>query len=1115
MSNQLENITTQYEKFRKNQRISHESFNQFLAYFDTQDRLSRALLRGVGVACGFKITPLYGRVINTSKIVGVKINQGAGVTTDGTLLTLHNIIKKPQGALRSTLKDIAIESKVYTHFKVYDNAKSKYGHFYNGATQIKLWELVTEAEKTSDHTPIEQLKGVDQLNVLLYVEQYEKELKPCIGIDCDSHGLEVITNLKVVLTDDAGLTEILKKDSLFTTYDTAKLVRELPLLKLKRPILDASTKTWKLIRDKYEQIIKEKNSENKDVLDRLLEASNKIFGYFNETNQFTKAKVEYWYPKFLEESNMYAGFQHIYNYINDLLDTYEELRSLLVDIQTVCSPDIKSFPKHLMLGKVKPNEIDTKHQFYHNEVLDHEAKVERVKLLLKRFNEQVTQFNIPYYIPPATSRSTWKSAIPTGVRISPSLQYAELGDKAIPMYYKKSDNLAYAWNFEATRSRTKNQPMGYYYNHGDPSSRVISLLTGIVYNHDDKDFYRIEGQLHQGQRFTTVLSGIKNNIKQFNLDFDVIGVSLTDLKDNKDKDRASYSDYIKKHPGITHMSGVPAGGTLVLIYESESNEQIIGDFALPYRCCSEKENTSVSLETSTLCNNSQPIPLNFEPVGATVEAFVKDTKIEPFKTIGTQLHFDPSLVTGTNLNEEITFKVNGKLVDAKLTVKPLTEITVTPLLGSSNVVIDRDNGLAYVNFKVEAKTGSSLNDISSYAWDFGDGEESYQIPVDGIVIHGYRLKELQSKSFVPSVTIKTKGGCSVKYTLSGISINNLLLTFSCNTAIDRVNVKKNIPFSFLINYSDVTGFAGLRYFVYKREASGAKHTINIDWNGTNSVATNSFGNSTAFKYLSFNKNAKENLAIVTLTSSLDIDWTLRTYCPIATLAKSTTRRLHQSSDGGCNSINLGLTETVYVKPKVARAEARPLTNGDILYNNEFMETTMGREDKVLFTAPAEGSIPKQVFSVDANGVVTLVECGTTNAIIKTAYGISTECTGLQGTGNLYKIEKGTANEVVRYRAKITGNTSMITTGAQLRVSDGITSKSYAIDSKDKEIIGTFTLDANGLRDFKISVCLANCPTTVTEDFIQSARLDFTLIDSTSTVATERTRYFISAATCKK
>ena len=74
----------------------------------------------------------------------------------------------------------------------------------------------------------------------------------------------------------------------------------------------------------------------------------------------------------------------------------------------------------------------------------------------------------------------WKSAVPQGVRISPSLHYATLGEKVIPFYYKKSDDLVYAWNFEATRSRTKNQPLGYHYNHGDPNSRVIALLTGIV-----------------------------------------------------------------------------------------------------------------------------------------------------------------------------------------------------------------------------------------------------------------------------------------------------------------------------------------------------------------------------------------------------------------------------------------------------------------------------------------------------------------------------------------------------------------------------------------------------------------------------------------------------------
>ena len=941
MNNQLENITTQYEKFRKEQRISHESFNKFLGYFDDQDRLSRTLLNGVGIACGFEVTPLYGRVLDTTRIVGVKINQGAGVTTDGTLMTLYNTITKPEGVLRSSLKDISIPSKVYTHYKAYEYDSAKFG--YSPFAGSKIWELVTEEDKTSEHLPIETLADIANLNVFLHEEQYEKELKPCVGIDCDSHGIEVKTSLKVLLVDETRMSGILRRDTIFKGTDTAQLVRDLPLLKLKRPVLDASTNTWKLIRDKYVQIIKEKDSNSKDILDRLLEASTKIFSYFGETNLLTKEKVEFWYPRILDDINFHSGFQHIYNFINDLLDTYEELRSLLVDIRMVCVPDVRSFPKHLMLGKVKPSDTDKRHQFYYTGVLDHEAKVDRAKLLLKRFNEQITQFNIPYYIPPATSRSLWKSALPQGIRISPSLQYGPLGEKAIPHYYKKSDDLAYAWNFDATRARTKNQPMGYHYNHGDPNSRVIALLTGIVYNHDDKDFYRIEGQLHHGERFTKAFETLKTQINQFNLDFDVIGVSLTDIKDNKDKNRASYSDYIKQHPGITHMSGVPAGGTLVLVYESASSEQIIGDFALPYRCCTEKENTSVSLGASTLCNNGKPVPFNFEPVGATVEALAKGAKIAPFKTIGTQLYFDPSLVTGTALNEEITFKVNGKLVETKVTVKPALDLTVAPLLAKTDVVLDYESQVVSVKFKITEKEGNPLSNITSYEWSFGDGVVSNQIPVDKVVVHSYKLTSLLNKTVKPTLKIESKGGCSSSFTMAEIDIKSILETIDCLAKepknIDALGASKSI--SFLIDYGSDKGLAGVNSILTIPAAS--QQTISVNYNGTvtEKIITK------AQESFSFKKNIEAPLALVTLKSSVSVtDWKVNGICPIAVTAESIT------IESNACSTTAGTKSTVYVKPKAARTNVLPLQNEDILYADDLLSTVVKSDGAAKFIIPS-------------------------------------------------------------------------------------------------------------------------------------------------------------------
>jgi len=54
MNAKLDNITTQYRKFNENQVLTEGQLNEFIDYFEDQDRLSRTQLSGVGIVCGFK-----------------------------------------------------------------------------------------------------------------------------------------------------------------------------------------------------------------------------------------------------------------------------------------------------------------------------------------------------------------------------------------------------------------------------------------------------------------------------------------------------------------------------------------------------------------------------------------------------------------------------------------------------------------------------------------------------------------------------------------------------------------------------------------------------------------------------------------------------------------------------------------------------------------------------------------------------------------------------------------------------------------------------------------------------------------------------------------------------
>jgi 5S rRNA maturation endonuclease (ribonuclease M5) len=134
MNNQLSSIAVQYRKFSKGQYIGPDQFNEFLDYFEDQDRLSRMLLQGVGIVCGFKPTLIYkDRLLNS-----IQLSQGVAVTTDGDLLTLNKTKKVSEELYMSDLKTVDVKNKEFTHFKAYDNFKVKYPHFMKVLSRLSF-----------------------------------------------------------------------------------------------------------------------------------------------------------------------------------------------------------------------------------------------------------------------------------------------------------------------------------------------------------------------------------------------------------------------------------------------------------------------------------------------------------------------------------------------------------------------------------------------------------------------------------------------------------------------------------------------------------------------------------------------------------------------------------------------------------------------------------------------------------------------------------------------------------------------------------------------------------------------------------------------------------------
>jgi len=206
----LDNITTQYRKFNENQALTEGQLNEFLDYFDDQDRLSRTRLSGVGVAGGFKMT--YTDLIAEPEVLAKKaigeevelelntiiITQGAGVTTDGDLITLRR--KGDNGET-----SINFDANIYKYYRDYMD-EVRYSHFRTGNKQIPLLELVTQQEydQLVSKTGFQHIRNLDNVynkTVILYLESYSNDETPCQDADCDNNGAEQVSNLKVLLVD--------------------------------------------------------------------------------------------------------------------------------------------------------------------------------------------------------------------------------------------------------------------------------------------------------------------------------------------------------------------------------------------------------------------------------------------------------------------------------------------------------------------------------------------------------------------------------------------------------------------------------------------------------------------------------------------------------------------------------------------------------------------------------------------------------------------------------------------------------------------------------------------------------------------------------------------------
>ncbi|MBO9690455.1 PKD domain-containing protein [Chryseobacterium sp.] len=850
MNTKLDKVTTQYRKFNDNQALTEGQLNEFIDYFEDQDRLSRTRLNGVGIVCGFQSeyielelqpqasmekTTELGRDLIEIPFDTIAITQGAGVTTDGDLITLRQTANTSEAAIDFPVKN-------YRYYRNYVDTLG-YKHFHIGGQQIPLLELFTTQEYNqlvaggANAGDFKQIKDIrSSLNnkiVILYLESYSNDESPCQDADCDNNGAEQVSDLKVLLADSESVSQLITKgdakDVIYKQHNAyERLFDSLPNIEVKRVILDTLVKSASQLKAKFQGAI--------STVAELSEGFTSIAGAFNvSVNLGGQTLFNKLNAILSTTSPNLEDYQYRYDLLKDLIDTYNEIKGLILHLDVECCPDITSFPKHLMLGPVGAKmelgqSVPLRHSFYNSPVTTNDDEnYERVVMLANRFVQKVNGFQS--YI--------------GRIKITPSNQNVRLGNKAIPYYYNVDKPLLAQWNFEKTKTDRETYNLSYHTANLAGDDFVQNPLN---YNIDNNDFYRIEG--HIGMPYKTALQNINDLKTQYGLAFDVIALVLhkdekpgsetpvrektvsieelrkqlvsissdvsnravnsqntllnisklddqlrllnqaefskegssegiTVVKQDPKKEVVSelLSEFVERKSGLEHRAGVEPGGTFALLYDSETNNQVLADFSLPYLCCSKKDPVFLALPDSKLCQSDAPMAITIVPLDGQVKAFVNGTtQIPAIKQSGGQSFFDPGLVNAAYLGQTITFTVNDDPVEAQLIVYEQPSASVA--IGNITYGVDTSDPDATVNFQVSTSNNSAG---LTYTWNFGDGTPPLSLstlPANGIVQHTYDLIAGQEDVFNPTLTVTNKNGCSKTIAVGPVKLKGQM-TVAC------------------------------------------------------------------------------------------------------------------------------------------------------------------------------------------------------------------------------------------------------------------------------------------------------------------------------------------------
>jgi hypothetical protein len=496
-----------YPEFVADQVLTAEHLNELFDYLDEQDRLTRRCLIGIGIVCGLEVTYTGS---------DITISRGVGVTSKGYLI------------------DFA--KNKYTHFRPYTlplnpesppPAESIINPFpYN---TFKMYELIA-APEAGDTAISGSAAFLANYAVVLFLEIKATNLKNCTTNDCDDKGREITLTIKPLLIKktDLGHPAFTCNDESDPSLSAGNIEAgkaALPEVLLTRYNVPHTTlnnaqavlKAFHTITSNSAQsAVAAAYNKTYDTFKGLLGVAANPFTTLNTTLNSLFAQVQ-------AGNALYS--QYYYDFLDDLIKAYNELRQEGNAVISACCPCDKLFPYHLALGEADKNSKDSvstyRNYFIYSPLFnDQKNRLNALKLLFDRMVELVKGFTF--------DKIAEGTKLP--VKITPSTwSRSALSKRAIPFYYKPAP-LFEKWNPERTRYGKQKTNLSYSSDSYNTSPVLDFVKQPLLYEIEPFTFFRIEG--HVGKPYTAALEEILKIRNDFSLPFDVVVVKAAAFKES-------------------------------------------------------------------------------------------------------------------------------------------------------------------------------------------------------------------------------------------------------------------------------------------------------------------------------------------------------------------------------------------------------------------------------------------------------------------------------------------------------------------------------------------------------------------------------------------------------